>query len=101
MQWKGSVNVGGIAVSKKRLRDVRIALPKGLYYDLLTAGQKLHGSPSLSRYILNAAMTYTTEYLKKKKEQIDEQAESNLRLRDSTESIPDDPDQRSDSGDGD
>ena len=56
---------------KRRLRSIRIELPRGLYYDVLSAGAKLHGAPSLSKYLLNAAMTYTTEYLKDKKIELD------------------------------
>lgn len=58
-------------MSKKALKDVRITLPKGLYYDVLTAGAKLHGAPSLSKYIINAAMTYTQTYLQEKKDELD------------------------------
>ena len=56
---------------KKRLKSIRIELPKGVYYDILSAGAKLHGASSLSSYILRAATTYTTEYLREKKEELD------------------------------
>lgn len=71
-------------MSKKRLKDVRVVLPKGLYYDVLTAGAKLHGAPSLSKYILNAAMTYTQTYLQEKKDELDKRKEEASNLRNST-----------------
>lgn len=67
---------------QRRLTSIRIELPKGLYYDVLTAGAKLHGAPSISKYVLNAAMTYTQDYLEKKKEELDERKEEGRRLRD-------------------
>ena len=59
-------------MSEKRLKSVRIELPKGMYYEVLAAGAKLHGAPSMSKYILNAAMTYTKEWLDKKQAEIQE-----------------------------
>ncbi len=63
-------------MSKKRpLRSIRIELPRGLYYDVLDACTKLHGAPSISKYILNAAMTYSEGYLKDKKAELDKRKE--------------------------
>ena len=84
----------------KRLKNVRIELPRGLYYDVLTAGAKLHGAPSLSKYILNAAMTYTQTYLEGKKDELEQRKEEGIRLRntESNDSGTDHPDERQDTG---
>ncbi len=54
---------------RKRLTEVRIDLPKGLEYEILEACAELHGAPALSRYILTAALSYSTAYLKEKAEE--------------------------------
>ena len=88
---------------KKQLRNIRIQLPRGIYYDVLEVGRKLHGAPSLSKYILTAAMSYTKQYIEEKKDELDKRKdEADLRVRDSegdelgTASV----DERSDSGTG-
>ena len=63
-------------MSKKQLKDIRIELPKGMYYEVLVAGAKLHGAPSMSKYILNASLAYTKTYLEKKKAEIDQREAS-------------------------
>jgi hypothetical protein len=58
-------------MSKNKQKSVRIQLPKGDMYQVLAASAKLHGTESLSRYILNAAMTYTIEYVKRKNDELE------------------------------
>ena len=63
-------------MSRKKLRDVRIKLPKGVTYELLDLAARLHGAPSMSKYILTAAMSYTDQYIRKKKEELDERRDN-------------------------
>ena len=51
---------------RKSLRSVRIELPKGMYTQALELGQELHGAPSLSRYILTAALSYTKTFMEER-----------------------------------
>lgn len=59
-------------MKKKPLRSVRIELPKGMHYQVLDVAARAHGAPSLSKYILNSAMTYSVKYLEDKKEEIEQ-----------------------------
>ncbi len=76
-------------MSRKKLRDVRITLPKGVSYELLDLAARLHGAPSMSKYILTAAMSYTDQYIRKKKEELDERRDdTDSSVRNPTESVP-------------
>ncbi len=101
----GEPNMPRNKIKAKRLDSVRIVLPKGVHYDLLKLGADLHNAPSLSIFILNAAMTYTTNYVKEKEYEIRErqaEADADLRLRDSSGDAPGESDstERSDNGVG-
>ena len=74
-------------MSRKKLRDVRITLPKGVSYELLDLAARLHGAPSMSKYILTAAMSYTDQYIRKKKEELDERRDD----KDSSVRNPEEP----------
>ena len=71
---------------RKKLKSIRIQLPTSVYYDALETCRVLHGAPSLSKYILNAAMTYSREFLEAKNDEIEaRQAEADSLSTDSTE----------------
>ena len=57
---------------RKPLRSVRIEIPKGMYEEALSLGKELHGAPSLSRYIITAAMSYTKQFLEERAADITE-----------------------------
>tara|TARA_B100001094_G_scaffold65503_2_gene61586 strand:+ start:1799 stop:1981 length:183 start_codon:yes stop_codon:yes gene_type:complete len=57
---------------KNKIKDIRINLPKGAAYDILAAGASAHKAPSLSKYILIAAMSYTQAYFSKMTEELNE-----------------------------
>jgi len=88
---------------KKQLRNIRLTLPKGIVYDVLEVGRKLHGAPSLSKYIMTAALSYTKNYIEEKQSELDkrkEEAATDNGLRNSTgETIGETGgDERSDNG---
>tara|TARA_B100001094_G_C17969891_1_gene689776 strand:- start:69 stop:335 length:267 start_codon:yes stop_codon:yes gene_type:complete len=66
---------------KKKLDRVMIKLPEGLYYETLEVGAQLHGAPSLSKYILTAALSYTKQCLEERAEYLKGQEDEKNRER--------------------